>query len=521
VAPDAFARSCSSCFLSAPGEVLEYQKFIITVQLPVVLFLIVASFQSARAFRKMRFYIIAFGWSANLFYLGAENIVLRDKPTPSLVFAADFFVLLSSYSFLVAGRLRFRLQNGVARIRLTRTLVAGTVLFLGAMLIDLVESGLVFQRMPAPQADMLGLAHALTHVGFHGYALYSMGTYLYQVHERVAVDDRLLSGSGILPMGTFGYAAIQPLYLISFVTESSVLMVVGFFLGLAAKTAISVGYFHLFVTVTKHAVQERARLDEARAVVGRINHEAMTPLLEIGLSIEELQRDAPHRGRIRENVETLDSALQRVRAIMEAARNVTFLIDALKAGDLEGGPDPENARELTVVNVNSLVQTGVMAVKTTRKGVSVTWRLQYSGGVCIRCVPYELVQVMINLLRNACDALPDGKGEISIVTSRVQRSARVPPHAAAKADEPERRDEVRVEVRDSGEGVGPAIREKIFEEGFSTRPGPDRGYGLHVVQRLVAENGGTIELKSPVFPERTHAPGSEFVLVFPRVACKQ
>lgn len=500
---------------------MEFQKFIITVQLPVVFFLIVASFQSARAFRKMRFYIIAFGWGANLLYLGAQSIALRDKPTPSLVFAADFFVLLSSYAFLVAGRLRFRVQNGVMRIRVTRTQVAGTALFLGAVLIGLVESGLMFQRAPAPRADVLGLAHALIAVGFHGYALYSMGTYLYQVHERVAVDDRLLSGSGILPMGTFGYAAIQPLYLIAFVTASSELMVVGFSLGLAAKTAISVGYFHLFVTVTKHAVQERARLDEAKAVVGRINHEAMTPLLEIGLSVEELQRMAPHRGRIRENVETLESALQRVRAIMEAARNVTFLIDALKAGDLGGGSDAENARESIVVNVNSLVQTAVMAVKATRKDVSVTWRLQYSGGVCIRCVPSEVVQVMINLLRNACDALPDRKGEISIVTSRVQHPARVPAHASAKGDAPERRDVVRVEVRDNGEGVAPAIRQKIFVEGFSTRPGPDRGYGLHVVQRLVTENGGTVDLKSPVFPERIHAPGSEFVVVFPRVACKQ
>ena len=508
---------------------LEIQKFIVTIQLPVVFFLIIASYQSARMFNEVRFKAIAIGWGLNLLYLVMHGQSLQAHAAPLHGFLADLLALSSSYCFLIAARLHIQRSNYTWRLRITRKMLAGTALFACAVLMGIVETWHLFTPAIRWGVDAVTVAHAVTDVTFHGFAIYSLARYLYLYRvRRVAADERLLEGSGILPLGMYGYASIQIFYLLALLAQEpwqSRIMIWGFVLGLTAKTAISVGYFHLFVTITKEAVRERARLDEARAVVGRINHEAMTPLLEMGLTIEELQRIAPRRGRVHENVEMLDNALHRVRAIMEAARNVTFLIEAPEAKEVDRSSEGEASPDPVVVNVNSLVQTAVMAVKSTRKEMSVTWRLQYSGNLCIHCVPSEIVQVMVNLLRNACDAFPTRKGEISIVTSRVNQLQLISLNPAEGEDapvpEPGRIDQVRVEVRDNGEGISPAIRSSIFEEGFSTRTGGNRGNGLYIVKQLVKTNGGTLEVISPAFPERTQSPGTEFVLCFSRVPCKQ
>lgn len=52
------------------------------------------------------------------------------------------------------------------------------------------------------------------------------------------------------------------------------------------------------------------------------------------------------------------------------------------------------------------------------------------------------------------------------------------------------------EVTDNGKGIPDAIQEQIFEKGFSTKQGTDRGYGLSIVEETVQELNGSIELQS-------------------------
>ena len=89
----------------------------------------------------------------------------------------------------------------------------------------------------------------------------------------------------------------------------------------------------------------------------------------------------------------------------------------------------------------------------------------------------QLEQVLLNLTLNARDAMP-GAGRLTIsVTPRGKR--------------------VRLEVRDTGGGMEPAVRERVFEPFFTTRgPGQGTGLGLAVVHGIVHQSGGRISVES-------------------------
>jgi signal transduction histidine kinase len=95
----------------------------------------------------------------------------------------------------------------------------------------------------------------------------------------------------------------------------------------------------------------------------------------------------------------------------------------------------------------------------------------------------ELEHVLVNLVVNARDAMPDG-GRIAIATSR------------AGSDEDPR---VALTVADTGIGMDEATRTRIFEPFFSTKPeGAGTGLGLATAYGAVTAWGGTIDVESDV-----------------------
>jgi signal transduction histidine kinase len=102
----------------------------------------------------------------------------------------------------------------------------------------------------------------------------------------------------------------------------------------------------------------------------------------------------------------------------------------------------------------------------------------------------ELEQVFLNVFLNALDAMPDG-GSLGI-RARVERDPRRFP-APAQTERPAI---VVVEVVDSGSGIDPAIRERVFEPFLTTKGGKGTGLGLSICQGLVRSHGGDIWLDS-------------------------
>lgn len=97
----------------------------------------------------------------------------------------------------------------------------------------------------------------------------------------------------------------------------------------------------------------------------------------------------------------------------------------------------------------------------------------------VSCDINQITQVLINLLTNARDAMPDG-GEIAIQTSYDQPS-----------------NKIFLRVSDTGVGISEDIRRKIFDPFFTTKPvGKGTGLGLSITSGILRGHGGDIELES-------------------------
>lgn len=106
--------------------------------------------------------------------------------------------------------------------------------------------------------------------------------------------------------------------------------------------------------------------------------------------------------------------------------------------------------------------------------------------------PTALGQVMLNLLVNALEALPEGgSGPVVTIGLRQEETTAV------------------VEVVDNGPGMDPETLKHVFEPFFSTKPDGGTGLGLAISKRIVGEVGGSLEAASTV------GEGSRFTVHLP------
>ena len=110
--------------------------------------------------------------------------------------------------------------------------------------------------------------------------------------------------------------------------------------------------------------------------------------------------------------------------------------------------------------------------------------------------PGALNQILLNLEANAVHAMKEGG------TLRVW--------FGLSADDEKN---VRLVVEDTGTGIAPDIRQRVFHPFFTTKKaGEGTGIGLTVVKRLTEEHGGYVRVKTEV------GKGTSFILDFPRVS---
>ncbi len=110
----------------------------------------------------------------------------------------------------------------------------------------------------------------------------------------------------------------------------------------------------------------------------------------------------------------------------------------------------------------------------------------------VRADAGQLENALMNLVLNSRDAMPGG-GRIRIVT----RNAPWPALAPRLGTELAVGDYVTIEVADSGCGIGPEVRARVFEPFYTTKgPGAGTGLGLSMVYGFIKQSGGHVELDS-------------------------
>jgi signal transduction histidine kinase len=121
----------------------------------------------------------------------------------------------------------------------------------------------------------------------------------------------------------------------------------------------------------------------------------------------------------------------------------------------------------------------------------IEFEIRSSGDCVVTAFPVETRQVLLNLVRNACEAT-------------IRKDARVSVIIAGKQDA------VEVVVADEGGGIDPAMLPSLFQFGASSKGDRGNGMGLWVVKQLVEKHGGSIDLETRL------GEGTRFTIVWPR-----
>ena len=190
--------------------------------------------------------------------------------------------------------------------------------------------------------------------------------------------------------------------------------------------------------------------------------------------------------------------LEEIRKASERAAALTRQILAFSRGQV-GEPEPADLNEV----VSDLER---MLPRLIGEDVALVTVLDPALRL-VHADPRQLEQVIMNLVVNARDAMPDG-GRLTLETANE--------HVAE--DDPRAGPElppgwyVVLTVSDTGSGIAPEIQASIFDPFFTTKePGRGTGLGLSTVYGIVKQSGGHIEVESA--PDR----GSVFRIYLPQL----
>jgi signal transduction histidine kinase len=132
--------------------------------------------------------------------------------------------------------------------------------------------------------------------------------------------------------------------------------------------------------------------------------------------------------------------------------------------------------QLQRAQINDLIDEAVKFLGPELKQEKVVPRLELTPGLPLMPLDAnQMKQAFYNLIRNACQAMPDG-GTLTIVTTATDH-------------------EVRIIFADTGRGISATNLSNMFQPFFTTRK-TGTGLGLLIVRRIVREHGGVIELES-------------------------
>jgi signal transduction histidine kinase len=225
------------------------------------------------------------------------------------------------------------------------------------------------------------------------------------------------------------------------------------------------------------------KMESVGRLAAGIAHEVKNPLATIRMGIEYLRHVVPEGSGVPDTLLEMDHAVSRADRVMRE------LLDFSSAGDLKRVP----------LSINQVIKKALQLTRAQleRAGIKVSLNLGEDLPQ-VRLDRIKIEQVIVNLVMNACHAMPGG-GDLVIRTSVADAEAAQTRNAGDRSGAATRAGdrEVLVEVEDCGTGIPEDKLSVVFDPFFTTKPtGIGTGLGLTVVQKIMELHGGAISLKN-------------------------
>ena len=214
------------------------------------------------------------------------------------------------------------------------------------------------------------------------------------------------------------------------------------------------------------SINTQLQVSERLAALGKITagvaHEVKNPLNSMRLWLENLKESLPpdQDPAAQQAVQVLDKEIDRLDAVVKRFLDFTRPVEV----KLESTSLTDLLKDVMSVAQPQLQKAGVTVEESLGAGVPEVWADRDL-----------LKQAVLNLILNAVDAMPNG-GELRLMLRRRGELAEI-------------------SVSDTGKGIPPENRQKIFQLFFTTRPGGS-GIGLATTFRIVQLHNGSIDFQS-------------------------
>jgi signal transduction histidine kinase len=228
----------------------------------------------------------------------------------------------------------------------------------------------------------------------------------------------------------------------------------------------------------KLRLEERLFQTEKLATIGQlaaeIAHEVGTPLNVIAGRARTMAKKADDRDAVSRNADIIAEQAARITRIIQRLLDMA----RRKVGEVEDAQ----------VNLDQLAATTMEFLEGKFAAARVSRTLVRTEGLPpVKGNADQLQQVLLNLLLNAIEAMPDG-GAVRVETHLVTRRR---PGLEVAPEQPT----MVLEVVDTGSGIPPDQRERVFEPFYTSKAGRGgTGLGLSVSHGIVKEHDGWIEI---------------------------
>jgi signal transduction histidine kinase len=234
---------------------------------------------------------------------------------------------------------------------------------------------------------------------------------------------------------------------------------------LATEVALAVKYRRM-----EDEVSRKNRLVELGTIAAGVAHEIRNPLA----SIKTFAQLMPER------MDDPEFKNEFSKLVLKDVDRITKVIESMLAF----------ARPAQVTmgehSANDLLEEAVLLVQPRLKGKKIELTREFHGNPTIKVDKHQILQVLVNILSNAADALPE-RGKIRVATGVSQRNL--------GGDGDRNQTYAVIEVSDNGPGISPSVRGRLFDPFFTTKK-EGTGLGLSISQKIVRDHGGAITVSS-------------------------